>query len=329
MGKLSRLTGVLLAAFLAAAPTSAASSAGEKPLVMRLAHINAETDPKHQEALKFKDLVEKKTNGQVKIEVYGGGVLGDVREIIEGLQIGTNEIVIEGFGTIPSYTKLSLLDLVPFLYRDRAHFDNMWKGDVGREILAKSGEDAKMLLFGPSYRGVRVTTSVKRFTNIQELKGLKIRVPADDMSVKTWQALGARPTPMPMGEVLTGIQQGTVEAQENPPILSYNFGLADACKYLIKTNHRWSADVFMMDRAYFEKLPTDVQEAVLDAGREAADFTSQLNTDGEEGSFRKWAEAGAEIIVPELEGFRNATVNVVQDNFPDLLPWVEKIKAIQ
>jgi TRAP-type C4-dicarboxylate transport system substrate-binding protein len=132
-----------------------------------------------------------------------------------------------------------------------------------------------------------------------------------------------------MGEVLTGIQQGTVEAQENPPILSYNFGLADVCKYLIRTNHRWSADVFMMDKAYFEKLPAEAQKAILEAGQEAADFTSQLNTDGEEGSFKKWAEAGVEILSPELDGFRKATADLVKDSFPDLLTWVEKIKAVQ
>jgi len=327
MRRYSWLVGTMLAAVMAFAPMT--GLAAEKPIVMRLAHINAETDPKHAEALKFKELVEKKTGGKVVIEVYGGGVLGDVREIIEGLQIGTNEIVIEGFGTIPSYTELSLLDLVPFMFRDRAHFDNVWKGDVGREILAKAGDESKMVLFGPSYRGVRVTTSVKRFTNLAELKGLKIRVPADDMSVKTWQALGARPTPMAMGEVLTGLQQGTVEAQENPPILSYNFGLADVCKFLVRTNHRWSADVFMMDKKYFAKLPESVRTAILEAGQEAADYNSQLNTQGEDASFKKWQEAGAEIIDPELGGLRDATTDVVQKNFPNLVPWVEKIKAVQ
>ncbi|MDR1826762.1 MAG: TRAP transporter substrate-binding protein [Methylobacteriaceae bacterium] len=303
--------------------------AQDKPIVMRLAHINSETDPKHMEALKFKELVEQKTGNKVIIEVYGAGVLGDVREIIEGLKLGTDEIVIEGFGTIPGYTKLSLLDLVPFMYRDRAHFDNMWNGELGAKLLKDSGDQAGMKLFGPSYRGVRVTTSVKRFTNLDELKGLKIRVPADDMSVKTWQALGTQPTPMAMAEVLTGIQQGTVEAQENPPILSYNFGLADACKFLIKTNHRWSADVFMMNKEYFEKLPADVQKALLEAGQEASAYNSQLNTDGESGSFEKWKEAGAEIIEPDLSSFREATKNVVKDNFPDLAEWVENIKAVK
>jgi tripartite ATP-independent transporter DctP family solute receptor len=305
------------------------AAAADKPIVLRLAHINAASDPKQKEAEKFKELVESKTGGRVKVEIYGAGVLGDVREIIEGLQLGTDEVVIEGFGTIAAYTKLSLLDLVPFMFRDRAHFDKVWEGQLGKQLLAEAGSQSKMKLFGPSYRGVRVTTSTKRFTNLKELKGLKIRVPADDMSVKTWQALGATPTPMAMTEVLTGLQQGTVDAQENPPILSYNFGLADVCKNLIRTDHRWSADVFMMDQAYFEKLPKDVQTAVVEAGDEAARYTSKLITDGEGENLKKWTQAGATIVTPELGEFRAATDGLVKKSFPALSDWVEKIKAVQ
>ncbi|WP_321447943.1 TRAP transporter substrate-binding protein [uncultured Cohaesibacter sp.] len=318
------------AAFAAAGGMMASTSAlAADQIVLRLAHINANTDPKQKDAEKFKELVEQKTNGQVKVEIYGAGVLGNVREIIEGLQLGTNEVVIEGFGTLPSYTDLSLLDLVPFMFRDRAHFDKVWEGELGADLLKEAGDQAGMKLFGPSYRGVRVTTSTKKFTDVEGVKGLKIRVPADDMSVKTWQALGATPTPMAMTEVLTGIQQGTVEAQENPPILSYNFGLADICKFLIKTDHRWSADVFMMDQNYFNSLPEDVQTAIVEAGNEAGHYTSGLITDNEDGYLQKWKDAGAEIVKPELDGFREATKDVVKNNFPQLTEWVDKIKAVQ
>ena len=296
-------------------------------IVMRLAHINAMTDPKEKEAEKFKELLEKKTSGKVKVDIFGAGQLGDVNEIIEGLQIGTNEIVIEGFGTIPSYTKLSLLDLVPFMWRDRAHFDHVWGGPVGEQLMTDAGNQAGMKIFGPGYRGVRVTTSVKKFTNLEELKGLKIRVPADDMSVATWRALGTTPTPMAMTEVLTGIQQGTIEAQENPPLLSYNFGLADACKFVVKTNHRWSADVFLMNKGYFENLPPDIQKAVLEAGKEAGDYVSQINTDDESKAFDKWKEAGATIVEPDLKPFAEATKDVVHKQFPQLEEWVNRIKA--
>lgn len=298
-------------------------------IVMRLAHINAMTDPKQKEAEKFKELVEAKTNGKVKINIFGAGQLGDVNEIIEGLQIGTNEIVIEGFGTITSYTKLSLLDLVPFMWRDRDHFDKVWESRVGEELLNQAGDEAGMKLYGPSYRGVRVTTSVKQFSNLQELKGLKIRVPGDEMSVATWRALGTTPTPMAMNEVLTGIQQGTIEAQENPPLLSYNFGLADACKYLIKTNHRWSADVFLMNKGYFDSLSPDIQKAILESGREAAKYVSQINTEDEQKAFDKWKQDGAKIIEPDLAPFKAATKDVVHKQFPVLEDWVTKIENVK
>ncbi len=324
IGSLLSVTAISLGCSLG---MSLPASAAQDPIVLRLAHINAATDPKQKEAEKFKELVEAKTDGRVTVEIYGAGVLGNIREIIEGLQLGTNEVVIEGFGTIPSYTELSLLDLVPFAYRDRAHFEKVWHGALGNEILTEAGNQANMKLFGPSYRGVRVVTSTKRFTNVEELAGLKMRVPADDMSVKTWQMLGATPTPMAMTEVLTGIQQGTVDAQENPPILSYNFGLADVCKFLIRTDHRWSADVFMMDKAYFESLPEDVQTAIEESGNEAAAYVAQLVTDNEGAYIQKWKDAGAEIIDPDLDGFRSKTSNIVQESFPNLQPWVDRIKA--
>lgn len=298
-------------------------------IVMRLAHINPETDPKHQEALKFAELVNQKTNGKVKVDVYGGGVLGDVREIIEGLQLGTNEIVIEGFGTIGSYTKLSYLDLVPYLYRDYDHFMNTWNGAIGKEILQASGQESSMKLFGPSYRGVRVTTSTKKFTNLEELKGLKIRVPSDDVSVSTWQALGTTPTPMAMTEVLTGLEQKTVEAQENPCILSYTFGLSKVCDYLIKTNHRWSADMFMMDQKYFEALSPEIQTAIIEAGNEAAEYVSQVIVDSENEYYQKWQADGVEIVEPDLTEFKKACEGLVDKQFPELVDYVDKIQSVQ
>ena len=83
---------------------------------MRLAYINSESDPKNLEAIFFAEAVAKKTNGKVKVEVYPGAVLGGWRELIEGLNLGTDEIVIEGFGTLSAYTNLANLDAVPFLF---------------------------------------------------------------------------------------------------------------------------------------------------------------------------------------------------------------------
>lgn len=309
--------------------SGASTDSASGTITLRLAHINPKTDPKEQEAEKFADLVKEKTGGAVKIDIYAGGVLGSTDDLIKGLKLGTDDIVIEGFGTLPSYTKLAFLDNVPYLFRDYDHFMQVWTGDVGDEILKDAGGQADMKLFGPSYRGVRVLTSTKKVTTVDDLKGLKIRVPNDTMSLKTWQTLGCNPTPMDMTEVLTGLQQHTIEAQENPIILSYSYGLYDTCKYLIETNHRNSADVFMMNLEKFNKLSPSIQKALVDSSKEAAEYVSKINHDGENEYLKKWQEKGVEIITPDLTEFKNKCAGIVDSDYPELKEYVDKIKAVQ
>ena len=104
----------------------------EAEIVLRLGHINSENDPTHEQALFFADKVAEKTEGRVKVEVYPSATLGDTRELIEGLGIGTVEVVIDGFGTVETYTPVASLDAMPFLYRDYDHFMRVWQGDVGK-----------------------------------------------------------------------------------------------------------------------------------------------------------------------------------------------------
>ena len=301
----------------------------EAEIVLRLGHINSESDPTHEQALFFADKVAEKTQGRVKVEVYPAATLGDTRELIEGLGIGTVEVVIDGFGTIETYTPVASLDAMPFLYRDYDHFMKVWQGDVGKELCDVAGAESGLKIFGGTYRGARVITSTKEIRKVEDMKGLKIRVPNLDVYIKTFQALGTTPTPMAMTEVLTGIQQGTVEAQENPTILSYNFGLYDVCDYLIRTNHMYSSNVFLMADSYFAGLDQETQEAILEAGQEAADYTSQVVADSEEEYFSKWQEQGVEIIDPDLDGFMKACDGFLEKEFPDLLELGNKIQAVQ
>ncbi len=301
----------------------------EAEIVLRLGHINAENDPTHDQAKFFAEKVSEKTDGRVKVDIYPSATLGDTRELIEGLGIGTVEIVIDGFGTVETYTSVASLDAMPFLYRDYDHFMKVWQGDVGKELCDAAGSESGLKIFGGTYRGARVITSTKEIHTVEDMKGLKIRVPNLDVYIKTFQGLGATPTPMAMTEVLTGIQQGTVEGQENPTILSYNFGLYDVCDYLIRTNHMYSANVFMLSDSYFSGLEEDVQQAILEAGQEAADYTSQVVANSEEEYFSKWEEQGVEIIDPEIEGFKKACDGLLETEFPNLVELGKRIQEVQ
>ena len=249
---------------------SSAALAADKPITMRLANVAPIGDARDLSCVKFAELAAQKTNGAVKIEVFSGGTLGDWRVAIEGLKPGIVQIVLESLGTIEPYTKYAAIDPYPFLYRDEDHFMKVWSGDLGRKLLDKIGDDGDFKLLGAQYRGARYVTSKKKFTNAAELEGLKIRVPQLKMYLRTWELLGTAPTPMAATEIYTGLQQGTVEAQENPLSYSYSGAFYEVCPYLVVTKHVLSNDLFMFDKVYFEGLPADIQKALIEAANEAA-----------------------------------------------------------
>lgn len=300
----------------------------EQVYKMKLGHANTEGDPNDVAANYFADLVNERAGGRVEIEVYPGGTLGDWRELIEGLHLDQNEIVIESVGTLNAYSDLANIDAVPYLYKDVDHFMNVWQSDVGKEILEQVGEDADLKLLAPQYRGARIVTSSKRFENLDELKGLNIRAPGIEMYIETWNQLGANPTPMALTEVYTGLQQGTVEAQENPVVNSYYFGFYDVNDYLIMTNHVYSATVFMFADDYFNGLPEDIREIIEEAALEAGEYRSNYVLDIEEEYVGKFEEQGVEVIYPDLEPFHAAFDGFVDEHFPYLVEYTDRILEI-
>ena len=163
----------------ASSEASASSGAADGDVIeMKLANPNPVGDVKDLASIKFSELAAEKTNGRVQIKVYSGGQLGDARDTIEGLGLGRNEIVCESLGTLDAYTSLANIDAIPYMYRDYDHYAKvMLGGELGKEILEKVGEEGNFKLLGGMYRGARECTTKKKFTTPEELKGLKIRVP--------------------------------------------------------------------------------------------------------------------------------------------------------
>ncbi len=295
---------------------------------MKLANPNPVGDVKDLASIKFAELADEYTNGQVKITVYSGGQLGDARSTLEGLSIGTNEIVCESIGTLDPFTSLANFDAVPYMYRDYDHYAAAFlNGELGEEVKEAVGEDGGFKLLGGMYRGARVVTTKKKFTNPDELAkvGLKIRVPSQQIYIDTWNVLGTSPTPLALTETFTALQQNTVEAQENATIESYGFGFYDVCDYLVKTNHVYSTDMFIMDRDYFNGLPTDIQEALTKAAKEASDYRTQMSLDMEAEYEQMFADKGVEIVEVDTAPFIEKFDGFVDEYYPDFADWAAKV----
>lgn len=307
---------------------SSAAFAASKPIVMRLANVAPVGDARDLSCQKFAELAAQKTNGAVKIDVFSGGTLGDWRVTIEGLKPGIVQIVLESLGTIEPYTKYAAIDPYPFLYRDEEHFMKVWSGEIGRKLLDKIGDDGDFKLLGAQYRGARYVTSKKKFTNAAELAGLRIRVPQLKMYLRTWELLGTAPTPMAATEIYTGLQQGTVEAQENPLSFDYSGAFYEVCPYLVVTKHVLSNDLFIFDKTFFNDLPEDIQKALIEAANEAAKWRTEYEIAQENEYIKKFQEKKVEVIYPDVASMKAKVENILAD-FPYLKDMVEEIQAVK
>ncbi len=301
---------------------------GDKVIVLKLANVSPVGDPRDMAATKFAEAVEKKTNGKVQVDVFSGGTLGDWRETIEGLKPGIVQVVLESVGTLEPYTSLAAIDAVPFMYRDEDHFKKVWYGDLGKQLLNDVGAQGQFELMGPMHRGARYVTSKKKIETADDVNGLKIRVPNIKIYMKTWEKLGATATPMAFTEVYTGLQQGTVEAQENPLTLSYSSAFYEVCPYLIKTKHVYSLDVFIFDRTYFANLPDDIKNAVSEAANEAAEWRTNYIIEKEAEYIKMFEDKNVTVIEPDIDTFTAKLEGFIND-FPELKDLVAKIQAIQ
>ena len=307
--------------------TSNSEAKSENSIVMKLANASPVGDPRDAAAVRFAELVEERTDGRVKIEVYSGATLGDWRDTIEGLKPGIVQVVVESLGTIEPYTKLAAIDAVPFLYRDDEHFQKVWSSAYGESLLEMIGVLGDFELMGPMYRGARYVTSTKAIHNAEDIVGLKIRVPNIQIYMKTWEMLDAAATPMAFTEVYTGLQQGTVEAQENPLTIASSAAFYEVCPYLIETKHVYSTDLFIFDKTFFSGLPADMQEIIKDSARVAADERTKFVQENEASIIKDFEEKGVTFIKPDLVGIRSKVKEIIND-FPDIRDLASVIESM-
>lgn len=275
----------------------------------------------------FAQKVNELTDGAVVVELYGGASLGSTSEVLEGLSYGVADVICESVGTLAPFSPLANIDAMPYLFEDYDHFMKVWYSELGDEMKQTIGDAAGFKVMGATFRGPRIVSATKEMKTVDEFKGFKLRAPNLEVYLKTWQWMGAAPTPMAMNETYTALQQGTVSGQENPMSDSLNYAMDEVCKYWIKTNHVYSCNVIIMDKTYFAGLPTEIQNAVVEAAEFAGQEISVNQQDKEEAAEATLIEKGCTIVEVDNEAFAKHFEGFVDKNFPDLKDWADRIQA--
>jgi tripartite ATP-independent transporter DctP family solute receptor len=306
----------------------AVASVADAQTKLVLGHSTPITDPCHQSALIFAKEFEKLTQGKYVVEVYPADQLGKYDEQLQALRAGTQDIQLMDPNALDRYDTLAGLHVYPFLFRDPDHFFKTYRGQVGADMFEQIRAKTGVRLNGLLFRGYREVTTVKRPINkLDDVKGLKIRVPPAKIFVETWKTLGANPTPMVWGEVYLALKQGLIDAQENPFAISYHAKIYEVTKYLVLTHHAAGFFSFMVNDRKFQALPADVQAAfraaVVPAEQHYNDFVAKEQAQ----LLDEFKKKGMEVLTPDLAPFRER-IKTLDAQFPEYAPWLAKIRAL-
>lgn len=285
-----------------------ASSEGEVT-TLRLGHITNESDAWHLGAKKFAELVEEKTNGSVVVELYPSSTLGNDRDLIEGMQLGSIDFALVAGVLSNFYEPYSILEL-PYLFKDNEHLEKVLYGEVGNQLKEDLLENAQIRGLEFWVRGPRMLTANREITSADQLSGLKIRVPEIPASIAAWEAMGATPTPMAFGEVYSSLQTGVIDAQENPLALIESSKFSEVQDYLMLTNHVYGYVQLTMSDLTYQKLTDNQQKAVEEAAKEATEFENSLVYELEEELLQKLKDAGMNVVEPDVNSFASEAKKV-------------------
>jgi len=323
---------IATAVALSACSSDSGESAGDgsiEPMTLTLGHAYAPDSLQHRASEQLAELVSEKSDGAITIDTFPSSQLGSWEEMQEGLEIGSVNIVIESLGSLERYTDLAAIEGLPFLYEDADHFFEVWDGEMADEILSAVREDSGFLLLGDLYRGGRQLNSTRQVENLDDLTGLKVRVPNQQTYIATWQALGAAPTPMSLNEVFSALEQGAIEGQENPIDVVRYSSFYEVAPYVAETNHLFGNFHFQMWGDTFESYPEEVQEILREAADEVSDDYREDSISEAEDNKTFLEGEGVTFTEIDLEEWREPTASLIEDANPQVREWAEEILALR
>jgi tripartite ATP-independent transporter DctP family solute receptor len=259
---------------------------------------------------KFAELVREKSKGTLDIQVLGNSKLGNERDLLEGVSLGTVDMALSSTGPLPSFSKKFMVFDLPFIVQDRAKIYPILDGKIGQDMLDSLGSKGiKGLVFFEN--GFRHMTNSKRPINKPEdMVGLKIRLMENPAHMETLKALGAIPSPIPFDELFTVLQQKTMDGQENPLLIIKTSRFFEVQKYLALTGHFYSPAVLMINDRIFKSLTQEQQNELMAAAKEAREFERSFIIESEKKLVDELKAAKMEITTPDKALFRKVTESV-------------------
>ncbi|ARP93709.1 TRAP transporter substrate-binding protein [Bordetella genomosp. 13] len=295
---------------------------------LTLGHGAAVGNSRHEAAVKFAEVLKAKTGGRIEVQVAPAAQLGDDAAMVTALRTGALDLSANSQGpvaaAVPEYAAFGM----PFLFTTPAEAFKLLDGPLGRELADKSA-DKGLILLGTWDNGIRQMTNSKHPINrVEDMKGLKMRVPPDATLVDIMTALGAESQQIKFAELYVALQQGVVDGQENPLVNFYASKLYEVQKYLAMTNHQFQMTPFLMSKRTWDRLGEADRKAVQAAADEASALQRQLSRDADAKLLAELKAKGVQVTTPDTSAFAKATASVDQKWLSGPIgPYVKKVLA--
>lgn len=302
--------------------TGARASAGEKKVVFKLSHNFTPQQSLHLAFVQVAKNISERTGGTVEIQIYPNAEIANGLDGVEQCMRGAEFINVYDPSCmadwVPDYSAL----IGPMLYADPAEFSAMCQTDLALS-LNKQAEAVgiKMLALDYTFGKRNIATAKKQINSIDDLQGMKIRVPKSQLWVETFMALGANPVATSWGEVYNSLQQGVVDGMESSNSDMYDSAIQEVVKHIANTGHFIGTAAVMTSKQVWDRLTPEQQQIIQEEMTAGAKLNNEMSMKDEDNAQHKMEEAGVVFNDVDLKPFREKT-KIVFEKFPDLTPGI-------
>jgi tripartite ATP-independent transporter DctP family solute receptor len=298
IGKVALIVGVMCVA-------SGSALAQQK---LKWAHVYETSEPYHTESVWAAAEIKKRTNGKFDIEVFPASTLGKETDINQGLALGTVDMIISGPSfAARSYPRLGIA-YYPFIFRDGDHLIAYSKSPVFAEMVEEFRKKSGIQITAYTYYGARQITAQKAFTDCAGMKGLKIRVPDVPAYMATPKSCGANPTPIAFAEVYLALQNGTVDAQENPLTTIEAKKFYEVQKAIMLSAHIVDGLTTQVAPHVWNKLTDQEKQIFTEVTREAAARATAQIKKREAELVEDFKKKGLQVVAVDRKSFSDAVL---------------------
>lgn len=331
--KLKRFIAAILVVSMSAALFTGCRGIGEEvdgadgTYTFQVGHVVTADHSYHLGLQKFAELLSEKTGGKATVEIFPAGQLGNEADLIEGLTMGTIDMALCNSGNLASFTNAYEVFDLPFLFRDEAHAHAVLDGEIGRDALASlDGVGIKGLANWEN--GFFCTWNNKHpIEEPEDMEDLRIRANNNPIHIKSYDEMGASAVTMGWSEVYSAIQNGTVDGVSVSIPSMYTANIQEVAPYISTSSEFYVTCILMMSMERFEKLPEDIQTALLEAAEEATVYQREVNAQQTNEYLQILKDEGYTVTEVDKEAFKDACWDAIYERYAEQV-GEDKIQSI-